>query len=294
VLGLVFMLFAAFEFYLPQPIWVGSGLIRRGLSSSETLPFWSTYGLHVALVASLIGAALIDLDGWRMPRPLFVPVVLAALAIGIAWPESRRIAAMADETLAPWKAGLIDGAAGIAAGMACGAVFGLGWLGGSRRRNWPRSGPIMLLAAVGAVLGWQRGVMIASLASLVFAVLVIVVRALRRSGTAPLAGIVAALAGWIAVEWAGVLMPLVLALSNDPATGGGMALLAIAAGAIVAGAVATADYHTMQQPSPADRFPDPPPPTESRLSNKSPTISEPAAAPQQAAAGTTSREVSSP
>lgn len=295
LLGLAFVLVAAFEFYLPQPTWVGSGLIRPPLHSSETLQFWTTYAIHVALVASLLGAALIDLDAWRMPRPLLVPVTLAALAIGIAWPESRRIAAMVDSTLAPWKAGLIDGAAGLAAGLACGAVFGLAWLGGSRGRSWPRSAPVMLLAGVGAALGWQRVVVIASLASLVFAVLVIVVRGIRGRGTVSLAGIIAVLAGWIAIEWAGVLMPLVLGLSVDPATGGGIAALAIAASAIIAGAVATADYHAVQLPTPADRFPDlPTPKAEIRPSTESPPASTPAAAPEQVAAGSPPREASSP
>ena len=291
VMGLVFVLVAAFEFYLPQPTWVGSGLIRPPLHSSDALPFWTTYAIHVGLVASLLAAALIDLDGWRMPRPLLAPVIVAALATGIAWPESRRIAAMVDSTLAPWKAGLIDGAAGIAAGMACGVLFGLAWRGGSRGESWPRSGPVMLLAAVGAMLGWQRVVIIASLASVAFAVLVIVLRLAPGRGAVPLAGIVAALTGWIAVEWAAVLMPLVLGLAEHPATGGGIAALAIAASAIVAGAAATPDYHAAQVPSPADHFPELPPALDKTHTATQPrTVSQPAAAPEQAAGGTPSRE----
>jgi hypothetical protein len=87
----------------------------------------------------------------------------------------------------------------------------------------------------------------------------------------------------------------VLGLSVDPATGGGIAALAIAASAIIAGAVATADYHAVQLPTPADRFPDlPTPKAEIRPSTESPPASTPAAAPEQVAAGSPPREASSP
>jgi leader peptidase (prepilin peptidase)/N-methyltransferase len=257
LVGLIFLLVAVFEAFLPQPIWIGSDVIRGPLSRTQTLPFWSAYATHVVLLASLIGAALIDFDGWRMPRPLLVPAIVIALIVGILWPETRRIAALAGLPGPPWQVGLADGAAGLGVGIACGALFGLAWLGASRGRSWPRSGPIMLLAAVGAVLGWQRVLVIAPMAALVFAVLVIFIRLTRGRGVVPLAGVVAVLAGWMAIEWAGLLMPLVLAASDDPATAAAVAALAIAAGGILAGAVATPDYHAVQTPSPADRFPEP-------------------------------------
>ena len=259
LVGLIFLLVAVFEAYLPQPIWIGSDLIRRPLSRAETLPFWWAYATHIVLLTTLVGASLINVDGWRMPRPLLVPAIVVAFVVGILWPETRRIAALAGLAGPPWQIGLFDGAAGMAAGIACGALFGLAWLGASRGRSWPRSGPIMLLAAVGAVLGWQRVLVIAPIAAVLFACLVILVRLTRGQGVVPLAGVVAVLAGWMAIEWAGLLMPLVLAMSDDPLAAWAVAALAIAAGAIVAGSVATPDYHAVQTPSPADRFPEPPP-----------------------------------
>ncbi len=257
LVGLIFLLVAVFEAFLLQPLWVGSDLIRRPLSRDLALPFWSAYATHVVLLTSLLGAALIDVDGWRMPRPLLMPAILLAFVIGTLWPETRRVVALPGLAGPPWQTGLFDGAAGMAAGIACGALFGLAWLGASRGQSWPRFGPILLLAAVGAVLGWQRVIVIAPLAALLFACLVILIRLTRGQGVVPFAGVVAVLAGWMAIEWAGLLMPLVLAASDDPATASAIAALAIAAGAILAGAAATPDYHAVQTPSPADRFPEP-------------------------------------
>jgi leader peptidase (prepilin peptidase)/N-methyltransferase len=268
-LGLLFLLIAVFEAFLPQSRWIGSEFIRPPPGRFDAFPIWSAYAVHVVLLASLVAAALIDFDGWRMPRLLLVPAVFTALVVGALWPETRRIAALPGLTGPPWQTGLIDGVAGMAAGIAAGALWGIAWLGGSRGRSWPRSAPIMLLASVGAALGWQRALIIAALAAALFAFLVVVVRLARGQGVAPPAGVVAILTGWIASEWAGPLMPLVLALSNDPVTGVGIAALATFAGVMIAGAAATSDYHAIQTATPADRFPDqqsavsraPPPPS---------------------------------
>ncbi len=278
LVGLVFLLVAVFEAFVPQPLWVGSDLIRRPLTRAETITFWSAYAVHVIVLTSLLGAALIDRDGWRMPRALFVPAIIVALVVGVLWPESRRIAAHSGMVGPPWQNGLIDGLAGLAAGSVCGVLFGLAWLGGSRGRLWPRSGPILLLAAVGAVLGWQRVLIVASLAALLMAGLVIIVRLARGQGVVPLAGVVAVLTGWIAIEWASLVMPLVLAISDDPARSSAVAAMAIAAGAILAGALATPEYHAVQSSSPADRFPDPQPTT---TQPSVPELAEPSQSPAE-------------
>jgi len=250
IVGLMFLLVAIFEAFLPQQTWLGTAVVRRPLSWHETLPFWTTYATHVALLTTLLGAALIDRDGWRAPRGLFLPVIVMALVVGILWPETRRILAIPALSAAPWQTGLIEGAAGLAAGMACGALIGLAWLGGSRGQSWPRSAPVMLFAAVGIVLGWQRVILLAPLATVLFAALVVVVRLARGQGVVPLAAVVAPLAGWIAIEWAGVLMPVVLKLADDPITGCAISALATAAAAILAATLAPANYHAVQVAEP--------------------------------------------
>jgi leader peptidase (prepilin peptidase)/N-methyltransferase len=246
IVGLTFLLVAIFEAFLPQVTWLGTDVVRRPLSWHETLPLWTAYATHVVLLTTLIGAALIDRDGWRTPRGLCLPAIVLALVAGALWPETRRIVAIPGLTGPAWQVGLIEGAAGLAAGVACGTLVGLAWLGGSRGRSWPRSAPIMLLAGVGIVLGWQRVIVLAPLATLLFASLVIVVRLVRGQGVVPLAAVIAALAGWIAVEWAGILMSVVLQLTNDPITGCAISALATAAAAILAGTLAPADYHAVQ------------------------------------------------
>src|SRR4029453_5617195 len=140
VLGLVFLLVAVFEAFLPQSLWIGNDLIRRPLSRFETLSFCATYATHVVLLASLLGAALVDFDGWHIPRLLLGPVIVAALAIGTLWPESRRIVAFPHLVGPAWQIGLIEAAAGLTAGIACGTLFGLAWLGPSRARRGARAG----------------------------------------------------------------------------------------------------------------------------------------------------------
>ena len=250
IAGLMFLLVAIFEAFLPQQTWLGTAVVRRPLSWHEALPFWTTYATHVALLTTLLGAALIDRDGWRAPCGLFLPVIVMALVVGILWPETRRILAIPALSAAPWQTGLIEGAAGLAAGMACGALIGLAWLGGSRGQSWPRSAPIMLFVAVGIVLGWQRVILLAPLATVLFAALVVVVRLARGQGVVPLAAVVAPLAGWIAIEWAGVLMPVVLKLADDPITGCAISALATAAAAILAATLAPANYHAVQVAEP--------------------------------------------
>jgi leader peptidase (prepilin peptidase) / N-methyltransferase len=244
--ALMFLVVAIFEAFLPRQLWLGTDLIRRSLNWQAVLPFWLAYATHMVLLTTLVGAALIDSDGSRVPRGLFVPTIVFTLVVGVVFPFARPIVAIPGLTGLPWKIGLVEGAGGLAAGMACGALFGLGWLGGSRGQSWPRSAPVMILAAAGAVLGWQRTVVLAPLAAVLFAGLLIIVRLARGRGIVPLAAVVAALAGWIVVEWAAVLMPIVLRLTSDPITGSAISALATAAGAILAGALAPATYHSVR------------------------------------------------
>lgn len=279
IVGLTFLLVAIFEAFLPQTTWLGTDVVRRPLTWHLALPLWTAYATHVVLLTTLIGAALIDRDGWRTPRGLCLPAIVLALAAGALWPETRRIVAIPGLTGPTWQVGLVEGAAGLAAGVACGTLVGLAWLGGSRGQSWPRSAPIMLFAAVGTVLGWQRVVVLVPLASVLFASFVIVIRLARGQGVVPLAAVVAALAGWIAVEWAGVLMPVVLQLTNDPITGCAISALATAAATILAGTLAPADYHAVQV---AQRPAIPPAPTAeattANVSTAEPVAAEPVTA----------------
>jgi leader peptidase (prepilin peptidase)/N-methyltransferase len=124
IVGLTFLLVAVFEAFLPRQTWLGSDIIRRPLHWQETLPFWSAYATHVVLLTTLLGAALIDRDGWRPPWRMFVPAMLLALVSGALWPPVRPIAAFAGLAGPAWQVGLTDAVAGLAAGAACSVLFG--------------------------------------------------------------------------------------------------------------------------------------------------------------------------
>jgi hypothetical protein len=70
--------------------------------------------------------------------------------------------------LPAWQAGLIDGLAGLGAGVLLGLVAGGAWWLGSRGRGWPKFRPVPLLAAAGVVVGWQRTLLIGPVVLVLF------------------------------------------------------------------------------------------------------------------------------
>jgi len=128
--------------------------VRRPLDGHNLLAFWCAYGLHVALFATVLGGALIHGDRFRTPPTLFVPVLIAGFVLPLFWPEIRRLPASPSTPHGGWQAGAIDGVVGIAAGALL-ALLGAGFrvLAG---RGWPAFAPVMLMASLGVVLGWQR------------------------------------------------------------------------------------------------------------------------------------------
>src|SRR5262245_22881063 len=152
VIAILFVLVLLAELYLPAAA-VGFGA-RQPLQSHDGVPFWCMYGLHVVLMTTLIGAALIRSDGFSVPAMLFGPVLLAGLALPLVWPEIHSAPALGNVALGGWQRGLVEGALGLAIGIAVAAVFVLAWQ--RRRGHWRYFAPLMLGAAVGVVLGWQR------------------------------------------------------------------------------------------------------------------------------------------
>jgi uncharacterized protein (TIGR00730 family) len=162
VVGMAFVLLAVADVFLVD----GSGTtpiagVRDALTSWEPWPLWTQYVLHALLVATLIGAALIDHDGHRTPRRLFLPVLAAGLIAPLFFPDVRRWPAWnwGDDS---WLTGLVDGLWGLVAGGLAGSVLGGAFRLFSPARVWPPFAPVALLASVGVVLGWQWAVMVAA------------------------------------------------------------------------------------------------------------------------------------
>ena len=136
--------------------------------------FWCAYALHVLLLATILGGALIRADRFRTPAHLFLPILLAGIALPILWPEIRPLPAWPYNFRSAWQAGAVDGLAGIGAGALLAVqIPSFRALSG---RGWPSDAPVALLASVGAVLGWQLTLLAAPAVALIYLATAAVVR----------------------------------------------------------------------------------------------------------------------
>jgi leader peptidase (prepilin peptidase)/N-methyltransferase len=216
--GLVFLLTAFVETggrgagYGPSEVYADRQLLRM----DDGLPFWLAYATHVVMLTTLIGAALIESDGFRPPRRLFLPMLAIGLGLPLVFPQLRHVPLFRDSPLSAWQAGLAEGLAGFAAGALAGLLVGLCWWGASGRRLWPRAAPVLVFGVIGLVMGWQRVLHIAPGALILTALLTGLVRLCGRKVVVPLAA-VTAVAAWIqVVELDSNLHFAIRSLENTP------------------------------------------------------------------------------
>jgi leader peptidase (prepilin peptidase)/N-methyltransferase len=156
--AVAFLVVLVAEYYLP------AGALgfraRHVLHVRDGAPFWCMYFLHVALVTTLIGAVLLRSDGNRVPATLFLPVIMVGMVLPLIWPEARSVPAWGHLELSAWRAGLVDGLAGLGGGLVVAAVVMLF----ARTRGWRPAAVIGFCCAIAVVLGWQRGMIAAAVA----------------------------------------------------------------------------------------------------------------------------------
>jgi len=155
--AVMFLVVVATEYYLP------AGAIgfrtRHMLHVRDGVPFWSMYFLHVALMTTVIGAVLLRGDGNRVPGTLFLPVMVVGFVLPLIWPEVRSLPAIGNLELSRLQSGLVDGLAGFGGGLVAAAVLLLF----ARSRSWGPAAVIGFCCAIGVVLGWQRGMIVAAM-----------------------------------------------------------------------------------------------------------------------------------
>jgi len=128
---------------------------RAALTSFAPAPLWLTYTLHVLLLTTLVASAAMEVDGSRIPRNLFAPVVFATIVISGFYPEIHRLPWRQDWMLLDWRDGLLDSFSGLAAGTLMGLAIAESWWVAGEMRSWPRFSPVAMFAAIGVVFGWQ-------------------------------------------------------------------------------------------------------------------------------------------
>ena len=127
-----------------RPVAVVDGVITPPLGAGEAA---GIVIYHLLLVCTLLAGALVELDGRRLPWRLAVPAGVAGWLAPLAWPHLHPVPAALLER--EWLAGLADGSAGLALGLAIGAAS-YRLLGAPERRTLA-IGP----AAAGLFLGYQ-------------------------------------------------------------------------------------------------------------------------------------------
>lgn len=117
---------------------------------------WLRYAYHLLFACTALCIGLIDHDRRRVPVRFWGAVLLLGLALPLAWPELRPVAAFDAVSITPadqaWMRGLVDGLAGMALGGS------LGWLlslPGKHASSPGISTTIVVLDLTGAFLGWQ-------------------------------------------------------------------------------------------------------------------------------------------
>jgi hypothetical protein len=120
---------------------------------------WGLYAYHAFLLCGLICAALMEYDGQAIGRRLWLPMLFVGWAAPLFWPELRPVPSgwLSSDALAefPWAAGLVDGLAGLAAGVLAGLATWPAKRGEAKNQIRQPFDVCVAMAWTGLFLGWQ-------------------------------------------------------------------------------------------------------------------------------------------
>jgi leader peptidase (prepilin peptidase) / N-methyltransferase len=144
--GVLFVAVYAIDVHWGAPVWAGAN------------PYASV-AYHTLFVSLLIAATFIDYDLYILPDAITVTGMVLGVSIGALIPEARLDpSAPAVAVVTTYRAGLIIGVQGLLIGGALVWVVRIVF-GALLRREAMGFGDVMLLAMIGAFLGWQAAVL---------------------------------------------------------------------------------------------------------------------------------------
>jgi prepilin signal peptidase PulO-like enzyme (type II secretory pathway) len=176
--GLLFLTMAFTDVLVPFYSEVQKVALKDGiavadveLSAISTAEFFATYVYHLALLCTLFVAALIDIDGQRVPRRLITWPAGAGILWAAYWPRVQALPLLDMQSDVTWRQVLIVLATSMV-GMIAAVMLRIGIfrsLGAARPREMGLWNSSLALYAVGAFLGWLAAIVIGS-AAIVWAV----------------------------------------------------------------------------------------------------------------------------
>lgn len=153
IVSLTFLAVAWLEWFGPRYELVFPGSV----SSAEA--FVARAGLHVLLLTTLLGVGMIQWDGGRVPKSIWLPVILVNIACWTFFPSFA--VGPAWEYKPTMMSSLINGLAGAAVGFAIGGIFWLIEMFLFQKRRTSSSAKqkdsviVLSFLCIGLVFGWQ-------------------------------------------------------------------------------------------------------------------------------------------
>jgi leader peptidase (prepilin peptidase)/N-methyltransferase len=191
LVGLVFFHLAAYPYLTGAP-WLVN-VPRGGMLSIDWPLLALAYVYYALLISTLICAAYIAWDGERVPRRIFLPVVLAGAIVPLYWNEIRPFGQSSGTVWNDMASALRLGVVGAASGIGLGIVFD--YFRNLRNTDeQPRGRITLALATVGWLLGAEVVLLVGSAAMVFACVWLVLTRTWRGASSAPLVGV--AVATW--------------------------------------------------------------------------------------------------
>ena len=161
--------------------------MRRAIYHLKPLQYWSVYGYHSILLVTLFTAALIRFDGEQVPRPGFLPALLAGLAASPVFVWLHPVPVCHVVAAPDWFVGMSAALVGFAGRCRTGFCV---WPATRRlSRCRPAEQPELWATALcGVFLGWQAVVTIVLTAAVTYVTAVTVTRFFPWLGTGPWCG----------------------------------------------------------------------------------------------------------